>query len=280
MIFATVRLLLASLLAAWVQASPLLTTRQGAVVVLPASQVASFKPYTFYASAAACEPARTLAWNCGGKAFFFLLLGCLNNMTFAANCNANPSFIPIASGGNGASVQYWYVGWDPQLRTLIVGHQGTDASKMQVNFHGHLTCGLTYYSLPILTDANIILSSLDSGLFPGISSNVRVHSGFEESQAEFVRLLSCNCPMADTWNFSTATQVLAAVQQGIQRFGANRVTVVGHSLGKFDPSSFITSRTLTSRTTHRRRDCSSGCCLSSPPSAEQRDRVIHWVWKP
>jgi hypothetical protein len=47
-----------------------------------------------------------------------------------ANCEANPYFIPIAAGGDGAVVQYWYVGWDPVLQTIIVSHQGTDTSKM------------------------------------------------------------------------------------------------------------------------------------------------------
>ncbi|RXW16228.1 hypothetical protein EST38_g9634 [Candolleomyces aberdarensis] len=32
-------------------------------------------------------------------------------------------FIPIASGGDGTFVQYWYVGYDPTLDTIIVGYQ-------------------------------------------------------------------------------------------------------------------------------------------------------------
>ncbi len=38
-------------------------------------------------------------------------------------------------------------------------------------------------SLPLLEDADIILSNLDATLFPGISSSVEVHSGFAGGQA-------------------------------------------------------------------------------------------------
>ncbi|KAJ7577990.1 Alpha/Beta hydrolase protein [Mycena floridula] len=165
-------------LAALAQGSPTLESRQ-AVTALSASQTAVFNPYAFYAATGYCQPAMTLTWTCG------------------ANCNANPTFKPIASGGNGASVQFWYVGFDPTLNTIIVGHQGTDASKI----------------LPIITDADIELSSLDPTLFPGISPSVKAHSGFQESQAD------------------TAAAVLAAVKTGISRFGATHITLVGHSLG-------------------------------------------------
>lgn len=49
-----------------------------------------------------------------------------------AKCNANPTFTPVAAGGNGASVQFWYVGYDANLASVIVGFQGTDADKMYV----------------------------------------------------------------------------------------------------------------------------------------------------
>ncbi|KAJ7577987.1 Alpha/Beta hydrolase protein [Mycena floridula] len=165
-------------LAALAQGSPTLESRQ-AVTALSASQIAVFNPYAFYAATGYCQPVTTLTWTCG------------------ANCNANPTFKPIASGGNGDSVQFWYVGFDPTLNTIIVGHQGTDTSEI----------------LPIITDADIELSSLDPTLFPGISSSVEAHSGFQESQAD------------------TAAAVLAAVQTGISQFGATHVTLVGHSLG-------------------------------------------------
>ncbi|KAF9269341.1 lipase [Marasmius fiardii PR-910] len=161
-----------------VVASPTPEKRQS-ITTLSSAQVASFKPYSFYASAAYCQPANTLAWNCG------------------ANCQANPTFKPVASGGDGNSVQFWYVGYDPTLKTVIVGHQGTDFSKIDA----------------VLTDASFVLVNLDSTLFPGVSSSVKVHSGFQDEQAK------------------TATQVLAAVQKAISANSATTVTVVGHSLG-------------------------------------------------
>lgn len=47
-----------------------------------------------------------------------------------ANCNANPGFKPLASGGDGSSTQFWFVGYDPTTTEIIVSHEGTDASKM------------------------------------------------------------------------------------------------------------------------------------------------------
>ena len=57
-----------------VRAVPLsdLVTRQSVSTLTP-SQVASFTPYTWYASTAYCEPASTLSWNCGGS-FLQLLM--------------------------------------------------------------------------------------------------------------------------------------------------------------------------------------------------------------
>ncbi|OJT05267.1 Lipase [Trametes pubescens] len=147
--------------------------------VLTATQISSFKPYTNYASTAYCQPAATLAWNCG------------------ANCDANPSFIPVASGGDGELTQFWYVGYDPTLDEIIVGHQGTNTKEI----------------LPILEDISIIPIPLDSKLFPGLPSGILAHSGFAGSQER------------------SATDVLAAVKVALAQFGTNKITVTGHSLG-------------------------------------------------
>lgn len=48
----------------------------------------------------------------------------------AVNCEANPTFQPTASGGDGEVTQWWYVGYDPTLEEVIVAHQGTDTSDM------------------------------------------------------------------------------------------------------------------------------------------------------
>lgn len=58
------------------------------ITAVSASTISSFKPFTHYASTGYCQPASTLAWNCG------------------ANCQANPTFEPIASGGDGDGTQF------------------------------------------------------------------------------------------------------------------------------------------------------------------------------
>lgn len=161
-----------------VQASPSISARQG-ITPLTTSQIDQFTPYTYYASAGYCTNTQTLAWDCG------------------TNCNANPEFKPVASGGNGDSVQYWFVGYDPTLDTVIVSHQGTDPEEI----------------LPLITDADFFLTNLDSTLFPGISSDIEVHNGFGDAQA------------------STATDVLAAVESTMSTYDTKSVTMVGHSLG-------------------------------------------------
>jgi len=149
------------------------------ITALTAAQVAAFKPYSYYAASAYCQPSTTLAWSCG------------------ANCNANSGFQPVASGGDGSVTQFWYVGYDPALATIIVAHQGTDSSAI----------------LPLVTDADFFLDNLDSNLFPGINSSIKVHDGFGNAQAR------------------AAASVLSAVQTAMTRYGTTRVTIVGHSLG-------------------------------------------------
>lgn len=166
------------LFATAVQAFPSLSTRQS-ITALATSQIDQFTPYTYYASAGYCTNTQTLAWDCG------------------TNCDANPGFKPVASGGNGDSVQYWFVGYDPNLDTVIVSHQGTNPSEI----------------MPLVTDADFFLTTLDSTFFPGISSDIEVHNGFQDAQT------------------STATDVLAAVESAMSTYSTTSVTMVGHSLG-------------------------------------------------
>jgi hypothetical protein len=42
--------------------------------------------------------------------------------------------------------------------------------------------------LPLVTDADFFLTSLDSTLFPGVSSDIEVHNGFKDAQAGWVHL--------------------------------------------------------------------------------------------
>ncbi|KAF9646506.1 lipase [Thelephora ganbajun] len=149
------------------------------IQTLSPGAVAAFKPYSYYAASAYCDASVLKTWTCG------------------SNCNANSGFQPIAAGGDGAVVQYWYVGYDPSLATIIVGHQGTDSSKI----------------IPLLTSADFILEELNPSLFPGVSSDARVHDGFRHDHE------------------NTAQDVLAAVNTAVDQFGTKTITTVGHSLG-------------------------------------------------
>lgn len=51
-------------------------------------------------------------------------------ITLKANCNANSGFEPVASGGDGDSVQYWFVGYDAAFKEVIVSHQGTNPNDL------------------------------------------------------------------------------------------------------------------------------------------------------
>ncbi|KAI0297461.1 lipase [Multifurca ochricompacta] len=153
--------------------------KRQAITTLSSSQISSFAPFTHFASTAYCNPSTTINWSCG------------------ANCQANPDFVPMASGGDGSATQFWYVGYSPSQNSVIVAHQGTDTSQF----------------LADLTDANFFLESLDSSLFPGVSSSVQAHNGFASEQA------------------STAPAILSHVRSTMSAFGTSSVTVVGHSLG-------------------------------------------------
>ncbi|KAI0029968.1 lipase class 3 family protein [Vararia minispora EC-137] len=168
-------LVICTLLAASVLTAFVPERRQSAI---SAAQIASYKPYSYYAATAYCTPAVTLSWSCG------------------SNCDANSGFKPVASGGDGSSVPYWFVGYDSSLNRAIVTHSGTNTS-----------------SVSWLSDINVFLGSLDSNRFPGIDGSIEVHDGFANAQA------------------SSAEDILSAVNQVISTFGATSVTVIGHSLG-------------------------------------------------
>ncbi|PPQ92491.1 hypothetical protein CVT25_010395 [Psilocybe cyanescens] len=154
--------------------------RQSTIISpLTKAQISAFKPFTHFAGAAYCNPSKTAQWNCG------------------ATCAANKDFKPIASGGDGSAVQFWYVGYSPSQATVIVGHQGTNISDIEAD----------------LTDLLIAMEPLSPTLFPGVDSAIRVHSGFANEQAK------------------TATRILQAVKSAISAYKAKKVTLIGHSLG-------------------------------------------------
>lgn len=149
------------------------------ITALSASQVAAFKPFSYYAAKAYCQPAAVLNKSCG------------------INCDANTAFQPMAAGGDGSAIQFWYVGIDPSLKTVIVGHQGTDPNKI----------------VPLLTDGGFFLDHLNQTLFPGLNSSIEVHNKFADEHAK------------------TANQILSATRAALQKSNLTQVTLVGHSLG-------------------------------------------------
>ncbi|KAK0489331.1 alpha/beta-hydrolase [Armillaria novae-zelandiae] len=209
---------LAALVASLVSASPLQSSvleRRQSVTTLTSAQVSAFKPYTFYASAGYCQPSTTLTWTCG------------------APCQANADFKPVASGGDGDDVQFWYVGFDPNLSTIIVGHQGTDTTKI----------------LPIITDLDFFLESLDNSLFPGIGSSIKVHSGFKESQADTATTILSS--MVSTLTCSFLQRPVSVISYGMPRVGnqafADYVDAhvsVSHVNNKKDPVPILPGRFL------------------------------------
>ncbi|KAJ6474664.1 lipase [Mycena vitilis] len=148
------------------------------IVALSKAQVSAFRPYTFFAGTGYCPPNATLAWTCG------------------ENCLANPDFKPVAAGGDGEFVQYWLVGYSPSLKRVIVAHEGTRL----------------YAIISLLTDASLLQTTLDRVLFPGLDSEILVHSGFAEEHVK------------------TATSILTAVKTALAKFSADHITIVGHSL--------------------------------------------------
>ncbi|THH17777.1 hypothetical protein EW146_g3109 [Bondarzewia mesenterica] len=112
-----------------------------------------------------------------------------------ANCDANPGFVTTTSGGDGSVTQY-------------CGRIHFSAALSESGYRSHSELGV-----PVLTDESLTLTTLDSTLFPGIDSSIEVHNGFAAAQAR------------------SAADVLAAVESTLSSYGANSVTIVGHSLG-------------------------------------------------
>ncbi|QRV84520.1 Lipase (class 3) [Ceratobasidium sp. AG-Ba] len=148
------------------------------VTTLTASQITSFKPYALLARAGYCPASKTATWSCG------------------APCTDLPGFVPYATGGDGVVTPFWYVGYYPALNSVVVSNQGTDPSKI----------------VPLLIDGDFSLDSLDSTLFPGVSSSVKTHNGFQEAQER------------------SATAKLAA-KKAMSEKSTSLVTLTGHSLG-------------------------------------------------
>ncbi|QRV84521.1 Lipase (class 3) [Ceratobasidium sp. AG-Ba] len=153
--------------------------RRAGVTTLATTEISSYKPYALLARAGYCPASKTSTWSCG------------------APCADIPGFVPYASGGDGVVTPFWYVGYHPSLKSVVISNQGTDPSKF----------------VPLLIDADFRLDTLDNTLFPGVSSAVKTHNGFQEAQKR------------------SATTKLAAVKKAIVERGTSLVTLTGHSLG-------------------------------------------------
>ncbi|KAH9958857.1 lipase [Russula dissimulans] len=153
--------------------------KRQSTTTLPQEQVDSFTPYTFYAAAAYCSPSQTLSWSCLGF------------------CEGNPTFQPYDAGGDASLIPYWYVGWDSMLSSVVVAHQGTDPKRF----------------LSIINDIEFIPENLNSTLFPGLPSSIRVHNGFAKTHER------------------TAQTIFNDVQTLLNQHNASSVVLTGHSLG-------------------------------------------------
>ncbi|PIL25568.1 hypothetical protein GSI_12376 [Ganoderma sinense ZZ0214-1] len=164
-------------LSAGAAARPTLEAR--AATELSTSQFSNYAPYTQFARAAYCASSDIASWNCGEA------------------CSANADFQPSLTGGDGNAIQLYFVGYWPAQDAVVVAHQGTDPTQF----------------LSDLTDLNFGLKTLDSTLFPGVSSSVQVHGGFADQHAK------------------TASIILTEVKNLLSSTGASTVVAVGHSLG-------------------------------------------------
>ncbi|PFH50962.1 hypothetical protein AMATHDRAFT_3474 [Amanita thiersii Skay4041] len=177
-------------------AFPIFEPRRGSTSKLNTTEVAAYEPYTYFASIAGCEPSLTRDWTCGAK------------------CEKLSNFVPVASGGDGGRVQWWYVGYDKSLAEIIVGYEGTDPKRIE----------------SIQTDLDVIRDNPDPTLFPGLSSKVKTHNGFGEAHARYLIFGGSNTSVVSIWSRS-ANEVLDAVVTAMQESGFTNVTTVGHSLG-------------------------------------------------
>jgi hypothetical protein len=87
--------------------APISIDASAAPTLLSTSAISVFTPYTYYAAVGYCSPAATLAWSCGGTySSSHERRGRVAESSFTAYCQANSGFKPVASGGDGNTVQH------------------------------------------------------------------------------------------------------------------------------------------------------------------------------
>lgn len=93
-----------------------------------------------------------------------------------------------------------------QIRPSCEAHNQL-GSRTEIAYEHH-------FSLSDLTDINIFTKNLDSGLFPGVSSDIWVHGGFADEHAK------------------TASTILSSVKSLISSKGASTVICVSPSCSR------------------------------------------------
>ncbi|KAJ6493900.1 alpha/beta-hydrolase [Mycena vitilis] len=133
-----------------------------------------------FARVAYCASASITSWTCG------------------APCDAVKNVTFLQQGGDQGLIPLYYIAHDQDAQTLVVAHEGTDASNI----------------LSIANDAQFGLAPLNVTRFPeSAGKNITVHAGFQDT---FER---------------TADSLLAGVLAGLKSTGVKKVLVTGHSLG-------------------------------------------------
>ncbi|KAH8995104.1 hypothetical protein EDB86DRAFT_3077904 [Lactarius hatsudake] len=105
--------------------------------------------------------------------------------------------LSVDPGVDGTEIQHWFVGYDPDHDSAIVVHQGTIVTHMVA-------------STKRSPASPYLKVTLDSDMFPGVPSSIKVHSRFSKDQAR------------------TTPMVLSAVQDVTSKYKA---TSVGHTPG-------------------------------------------------
>jgi len=149
-------------------------------------QLNSLIPFALFAGAAYCKPETVKPWTCTGS--------------FGQKYCTNPVVSGFKTGiakGDGSHVQYYYVGYWPAKKAVIVAHQGTDPLKLP----------------SVLTDLKFRQEPLNPKLFPGLPPNVAIHRGFANQHA------------------IGAQDILNEVTKLVKEHKAQDVITVGHSLG-------------------------------------------------
>ncbi|KAI0630116.1 alpha/beta-hydrolase [Trametes polyzona] len=121
----------------------------------------------------------------------------VTNMSCGAPCDATPNVKVLTAGGDDGAIPGFFVASDPDTKTIVVAHQGTEPKKI----------------LSIANDVEFLQVDANTTLFPKAGDDVKLHSGFQATQGR------------------TADIVMSTVKSGLSSTGFKRVLVTGHSLG-------------------------------------------------